>query len=313
MTAHKWTKLGFVENIVKSISWSSSHAQVPVPVLLNDRIRVFFATRPDPTITKVTFCDLSLTDPLDVIYVHDKPVLELGDIGCFDQFGVMPSSIVRYDRNLYLYYSGWSRMVGVPYANYTGLAISYNDGLSFERVSKAPIIDRSKYDLYSATSPEVYFDGRLWHMWYCSGTKWHTINGNHEHVYDIKYAYSTDGISWNREGVIVVKQENEFEAITKPAVAKIGKAFHMWFCYRGSIGFRDVGDTYKIGYAFSEDLKIWNRDDNLAGINKSSEGWDSQMIAYPSLLKVKDNLYMFYNGNNFGKLGFGIAKLEYYE
>jgi hypothetical protein len=44
-----------------------------------------------------------------------------------------------------------------------------------------------------------------------------------------------------------------------------------------------------------------------AGIDVSAEGWDSEMIEYPFVFKHKGLRYMIYNGNGYGKTGFGLA------
>jgi hypothetical protein len=41
----------------------------------------------------------------------------------------------------------------------------------------------------------------------------------------------------------------------------------------------------------------------------SEEGWDSEMMCYPYVFDHKGERYMLYNGNGYGKSGFGIAKL----
>jgi sucrose-6-phosphate hydrolase SacC (GH32 family) len=306
----EWVKKGLIRGVVENIPWAQSHAQVPTLLIYKDRLRVYFATRPQANITLTTFCDLDLNDFTKVIYIHDRPILELGKSGTFDQYGIMPSSIVVHDNVIYLYYSGWCRSVGVPYSNYTGLAQSLDGGITFKKVYDGPILDRTQVELFSATSPEVYYDGN-WHMWYCSGTNWHEVNGEFEHTYDLKYASSSDGISWQQKNQTCIFQENEFEAITKPSVLKLGNKYHMWYCYRSSFNFRNGEGAYKIGYADSDDLVQWRRKDFLAGISLSESGWDSEMNAYPATIRIGNNIYLFYNGNSFGKFGFGYAQLKF--
>jgi sucrose-6-phosphate hydrolase SacC (GH32 family) len=305
----EWIKNGLVNNVVEKIGWAVSHAQVPTLLLKKDRLRVYFATRPEPDITLTTFCDLDLNNLTNVIYVHKEPVLSLGEPGAFDQYGIMPSSIIEKDNIVYLYYSGWSRSVGVPYNNFTGLAQSTDGGTTFRKVFRGPILDRTKFEPFSATSPEVYYNGK-WHMWYCSGTNWHNIKDKFEHTYDIKYATSTDGLNWNQNNITSIPQRNEYEAITKPTVIKLNEKFHMWYCYRGTFDFRKGEDSYRIGYADSIDLINWVRKDEQAGIHLSDNGWDSEMNAYPAVISIGKNIYMFYNGNSFGKYGFGFAQLK---
>ncbi len=79
----------------------------------------------------------------------------------------------------------------------------------------------------------------------------------------------------------------------------------MWYSYR-----KGDGTKYRIGYAHSNDGLHWTRKDNEVGIDVSKEGWDFEMICYPFVFDWKGNRYMLYNGNAYGKEGFGLAILE---
>ena len=46
------------------------------------------------------------------------------------------------------------------------------------------------------------------------------------------------------------------------------------------------------------------------GIDTTAGDWDSDMMCYPHLCSVNEKIYLLYNGNNFGKTGFGLAVLE---
>jgi len=305
-----WEKKGLIFSPKNNFGWMNTHAQVPTLLLKENVLRVYFAARPRNDLSLTAFCDLDLNDLSKVVYVHDKPILNPGEPGTFDEFGIMPSSVIEKDGLIYLYYSGWSRGITVPYSNYTGLALSEDGGKTFRKYSKGPIVDRSPVEIYSATSPHVMYERGKWHMWYTSGTNWHKLNNKYEHTYDIKYAYSKDGINWTRNYDIAVRQKNKFEAITKPSVIRIGKKYYMWYCYRGSKSFRSGKDSYRIGLSVSSDLKNWKRLDSESGIKRSKTGWDSRMTAYPAVIRIKDRIIMIYNGNDFGKEGFGYAILK---
>lgn len=287
-----------------------SHAQVPTLLVKDDRLRIYFASRPEKSLSLTTYVDLDLDDFSNVLYLHPEPIIDLGGPGTFDEHGIMPSSVVEKDGAVYLYYSGWSRGTSVPYSNYTGLAISEDGGSSFKKFGEEPIIGRNIHEIYSATSPCVYCSGGLWHMWYSSGTHWIEVGDKLEHTYDIKYAQSEDGMRWVQTNQTAIKQRSKYEALTRPTVVNLCEKHHMWFCYRGSKDFRDGQDSYRIGYAWSEDLKVWTRNDQISGIDVSPSGWDSKMIAYPAVARVRDRVIMFYNGNNFGAYGFGYAELD---
>jgi len=307
-----WEKKGLIFKPKKNFDWMNSHAQVPT-VLVKEKekiVRVYLSSRPNPTLSITSFVDLNINDLHKIEYLNPNPILELGGLGTFDEHGIMPSSVVDLGKEVYLYYSGWQRAVGVPYNNYTGLAISIDEGQTFKKYSTAPILDRNKNELYSATSPCVRKINGKWHMWYCSGTNWLEVDGKMEHTYDIKYASSSDGKIWAQTGIVCIKQKNKFEAITKPTVAHINGKYHMWYCFRGSKDFRDGNEGYRVGYAESNDGLKWIRKDNQSGITTSKRGWDSKMLAYPEVFEVNGNYYMLYNGNSFGKDGFGYATLE---
>jgi len=306
----KWKKHGLLFEIAQGNEWMKTHAQVPTVLVKKDRLRIYFSSRPHKTLSLTSFVDLDITDFSNILYLNTRPILETGKQGMFDEHGVMPASVVEKDALIYLYYSGWQRAVGVPYNNYTGLAISEDGGKTFLKYSAGPIIDRTMHELYSATSPSVYYDLDKWHMWYCSGTDWKLVNERNEHTYNIKYASSADGKNWLQHNKIIIHQNDEYEAITRPTVIKMDGIYHMWFCYRGSKSFRGGSDSYRIGYASSSDLVNWQRDDANAGIDVSDDGWDSEMISYPCVVQVRDKIVMFYNGNGFGEKGFGYATLE---
>lgn len=305
----KWIKKGMLFQTGQQYSWMKTHAQVPTVLVMKDRLRIYFASRPEKELSLTTFVDVDINDISKVLYLHPEPILDPGRIGMFDEHGIMPASIIKKDNLVYLYYSGWSRGSSLPYNNYTGLAISKDGGMSFEKYSYGPVIDRTPQELFSATSPCVLYEGK-WYMWYSSGTNWIKVKNKYEHTYDIKFALSDDGLRWIQTNKTVIAQRNKYEAVTRPAVIKLDNIYHMWFCYRGSNNFRDGDDSYRIGYARSTDFINWERDDNKAGINVSENGWDSNMIAYPCVVKVKDQVLMFYNGNVFGEQGFGYAILE---
>jgi hypothetical protein len=94
-------------------------------------------------------------------------------------------------------------------------------------------------------------------------------------------------------------------------VFEYNSAWHMYFCYRYATDFRsDSSRAYRLGYAQSADLATWTRDDAQAGIGVSPEGWDSEMLCYPHVFRCGEEIYMLYNGNAFGRYGFGVAVLE---
>ena len=99
------------------------------------------------------------------------------------------------------------------------------------------------------------------------------------------------------------------EAQASPDVFFHEGIYHMYFCYRYSANFRNKSRGYRIGYATSEDGLSWKREDQIGGISVSETGWDSEMVSYPHVFELNNEIYMFYLGNQVGRYGFGLAKL----
>lgn len=314
-SSFRWAKKGLIFRPDGRFEWMQTHAQNPSVLILEDRLRVYFSCRPDPdpagdVSAVTTFLDLQRNDPGKVIYVHDRPILALGELGTFDQFGMMPGSVIRTTNEVWLYYVGWMRTRGAPYAHAIGLAIGDDVGTHFRRVGRGPLFGMTPAEPYLQNSPCVFRQGDLWHMWYSSGVDWVEDDGRAESIYLLMHASSLDGINWQRDGTPCMPTELALECQTSPTVMKVSGRWYMWFCYRWGLGFRNPERGYRIGFAWSDDLKTWQRDDSAGALHPAPEGWDSEMVCYPSVLNVDGNTYMFYSGNDFGRAGFGYALLS---
>ena len=307
----KWVKKGNIYSVDEPCGWMNSHAQCPTAIVLDDRIRVFFSARYESQQSLPTFIDVAKDNPSQIIYQHNEPVLNFGRLGTFDENGIIPSYFIEKDGEIYFYYAGWSQCKNVPYKNFTGLAISKDKGKSFEKYSDAPVFSLDKFNPLSATGPCIIKREYDYLCIYSTGVDWVDVNGKLEHTYLLTYAISKDAVNWEGTGKIIIQPEREFMAHCKPTIIYLNNKYHMWFSTRGSYNFREAGnDAYRLGYAYSKDLINWIRNDAEAGIDVSDEGWDSEMICYPHIVKIDEKHIMFYNGNGFGKSGFGYAELE---
>lgn len=305
-----WEKKGRLFGPAARHHWMLSHAQVPTAeILAPNKIRIYFGTRDEHQRTVTGALNLSIESELRVDAVQDSPVLGLGTIGAFDDSGAMPSWIVDFKGDKYLYYTGWNTGKTVPYRNSIGLALSEDHGISFNRVCPGPILDRSPSEPFFCSQPCVLVEQGCWRMWYMSCVSWHAFGAVLEPRYNIKYAESKDGIHWRPQKLTCIDFKSDDEGgIARPCVVKDSAGYTMWYCYRKLDDYRENRtNSYRIGMALSEDGLHWQRQDDQAGIDVSSQGWDSVMIAYPFVLPFGDRLYMFYNGNGFGATGFGYA------
>lgn len=290
--------------------WMNTHAQVPAVLVLDDCYRIYFATRDKNSISNVACIDVDKDNPEKVLKVYDKPVLSTGTLGGFDEDGVVPSCVLRQNNEIWLYYNGWNKKVTTPYHNAIGLAVSNDNGLSFKRMYDGPIIERNILEPYMHVSPSVLKENNGYKMWYVSGTKWITLNNKPEPVYVLRYADSKDGIHWNRTAVSCIEQKDDQEAVATPSVIYDKNKYRMWYCFRGSVDFRDGTGSYRMGYAESDDGIKWQRNDDQLDMYSFPADWDSSMQCYPYIIKTEQGLLMFYSGNGFGKSGIGYALIE---
>ena len=312
-----WEKLGkvFDPKAAANRPWLKEFAQAPASLVLDDVVRIYFSCRPPADaagqyVSRSAYVDLDRRDLTRIVAVAEQPILTLGELGTFDEFGTYPVSVIPHDGKLRAYYAGWTRCVSVPFNTAIGCAESTDGGKSFIRLGPGPVIPYSIDEPFVMSGPKIRRFNGVYHLFYIAGTKWKLVEGRAEPVYRIRMATSTDGVNWAKHGHNLIETVVEAdEAQASPDVFFADGRYHMMFCYRYSEDFRNHARGYRIGYAHSSDLTHWTRDDRVAGITVSAEGWDSEMLSYPHVFAVDGQVYMAYLGNGVGREGFGLARL----
>ncbi len=97
-----WKKLGkiFTPQDVPDRPWMAEFAQAPAALVLDDVVRVYFSCRPAADsrgqyVSYGAYVDLDRSDPSRVVRIANRPILDLGSIGSFDEFGTYPISVIR--------------------------------------------------------------------------------------------------------------------------------------------------------------------------------------------------------------------------
>jgi hypothetical protein len=285
----------------------SHAANVVAEPIQGNVFKIFFSTRDKHQRSSIGFLIAELNEngggasPMKILEIGASPIIVPGAVGLFDDSGVSLSCITQVGGRKFLYYLGWNLGVTVPWRNSIGLAIYDESKGQFFKYSPAPLLDRNHVDPYSISYPFVLHDGDRYRMWYGSNLGWGAEQKDMAHL--LKYAESDDGIHWRREGHIALNFKDSSEyAMSRPFVLKESGIYKMWYSYRGK--------AYRIGYAESEDGINWRRMDEQAGITVSASGWDSETVEYPFIFDHAGSRYMFYNGNAYGKTGFGLARLK---
>jgi predicted GH43/DUF377 family glycosyl hydrolase len=314
----KWQKIGRIFNPqdITGVDWLAEFAQAPSVLIFSDFVRVYFSCRPPADsngkyVSYSAFLDLKRENLNEIINLASKPILGLGSLGTFDEFGTYPVSVIRDQNKVIAYYGGWTRCDSVPFNVAIGCAVSLDNGVTFQKKGEGPVLSYSAYEPFILSGPKIRRFNDQWVLYYIAGKKWLPNSGKPEPVYRIRRATSDDGLNWAKfdQDIISVKLEED-ECQASPDVFYYNEMYHMFFCYRYSLNYRGKEGGYRIGYASSKDGMTWTRDDSKAGIDISDEGWDSEMISYPHVFELDGSIYMLYLGNQVGRYGFGLAKLE---
>lgn len=293
-------------------------AQSPQALVFEDFVRIYFSTRAVDAdgkfLSHVTFVDMG-KDLQEIIRISERPVLPLGALGCFDEHGIFPFNVVRVGDEVWAYTCGWNRRVSVSVDTAIGLAISRDGGATFQRNGDGPILAQSLHEPCLVGDAFVKQIGDRFHMWYIFGTGWkrYAPDAAPDRTYKIGHAVSEDGVSWVKEEArrIIPDRLGADESQALPTVIQIGARAHMFFCYRHSFDFRANPERgYRIGHAWSDDLSNWTRDDETPKLQAQPGEWDSDMQCYPHVFACDERIFLLYNGNEFGKYGFGLAELE---
>ncbi|OUL88684.1 hypothetical protein [Paraburkholderia hospita] len=300
----KWKKLGRLYSADPIHPKLLSHAANPLPILLADDVfRIFFSGRDAENKSSVGFVDIDIVTK-KIINVSDRPVFEYGPAGSYYSHGVSIGNGYEVEGEKYILFMGWHFPVGQHWRGEIG-RLKLNSDYSLTLDGESPMMPLNDQDPLSLSYPCVIRDvDGLYQMWYGSTATWDAGNG--EMLHTLCRATSIDGKEWQRQGLAIPFELGPAQAFSHPTVlGNLREGYQMWFSYRGN-----SGPKYRIGYATSVDGSTWVSQNNNAGIDMSESGWDSEMIAYPSVFRHKDQIFMLYTGNSYGKTGFGLAIFE---
>lgn len=302
----KWEKLGLVYAPDGSQDWARTHAMLPTPIHLPHLgiVRIFITCCDAEGISRPGFVDVRPEAPTVVVNASTQPLMDIGLPGTFDENGVLCTSVVRApDGRLFMYYVGFEIGTKIRYRLLSGLAISDDDGITFRRYSTTPILERSPDDLYFRGGPYVRVENGRFRMWYVGGSTWLDLDGKPMPEYRVKYLESADGIQWGPSGRIVVDITRDDEhGFGRPWVLPDGDGYIMYYSVR-----RKSFSAYRMGYARSRDGIEWERFDEDLGLDVSPGAFDSEAIMYAAVLELGGRTVCYYNGNGFGRAGFGAA------
>lgn len=300
---HQWIDLGLRFEAPGS-GLLRTHAMLPTPIVLADCIRVFFSSC-DAELRGRIFCvDLSLDHPHTVIHFDPAPVLDLGAAGSFDADGVNPCHLEIVDDVWRLYYVGWQRLSqDVPYTLLAGLALSDDRGKTFVRWKYEPVLPATPDERYFRTAPFVRRVGDGFEMLYIGGNRFvGSPSGKLLPRYAIRRSRSMDGIRWSdpAEDVLLPDEVRGEIGFGRPRIETLpGQAPALMVSVR-------TEQTYTL-MSGPWDEGPFDRSRLVKVIDAAPHGWASEMTCFGATCQVEGRTLLLYNGNGFGRTGFGLA------
>ncbi len=301
-----WKKIGLVFNPEMKFDWARNYALQPTPLFIDGVLRVYCGFRDEQGVSRIGYVELDPKNPLNVLDWSQLPVLDIGEPGCFDENGVVPCRLLVVGEDIYMYYAGYQLGDKIKFTVFGGLAISKDKGKTFHRHSKVPITDRCNEELFFRVIHSVIYHEGVFKAWYGAGSSFISIDQKIYPSYNIRYTESDNGIDGWKPGVVCLDfKNNDQYRVARPSVIYRNNEFLMTYYIS------TISSGFQLAFAKSIDGISWNNID-VFGLDKSnvSSDWDSQMIAYPSIIEIDNECFLFYNGNNYGEKGFGSARLE---
>ncbi len=228
------------------------------------------------------------------IKYDNNPVITPSSPVRFDDHLVGGPSVL-YEGNIYkMWYHGQSSPLG------RGLRIGYaisEDGIQWQKINGDKtaecVLDNGETWDKDTSHPHVLYDQEenIYKMWYW-GHDWGMVS-------DIGYAFSDDGVVWEKysdnpvleHGVIPdFSRELMSPSVMKDNTAPDSERYKMWFA-----GSASGSGAIKIGYTTSSDGITWN---TPIVVFEPNADYDEVSFNDPCVVKTDDNYHMFYDYYN---------------
>lgn len=307
-----WRREGLLLRPKPDHPWWMSHAQIPTVLPFSDRLwRVYFSARNGANRASILAVDLDPTNDMEVLAEYLDPLLDLGLPGSFDHEGMAPSAALAVNGQIRLYYSGVAVRKDVRAQYAAGVALS-EDGLKFRKAFAGPVLATGPRDPFFSTAPVVIRIAGGFRVWYVGGVGWELIAGDLDFLYEIRTTRSCDGFFWDQHSKIAVPLDKPKEAgFGRPWITRDDSGLRLWYSRRGKSYRGNANGAYRLASVrVDEQGECRGAAEAVQFENPPEPGdFDASMQAYASIAPLGDDLIMFYNGDEFGKAGFGWARL----
>ncbi len=287
----------------------------PFVLRIEDHYHLYYSGADADAHQRICLATAPINDPRN--WNRQGVVLDRGEPGAFDHNWVVLPHVVNFGDRWHMYYTANSG-VGEGLSAFPGIGLAFSDdGRTFEKHGNNPVLTASQVDGDpdclgvaggSVINVRLPDNSSEWRFYYTGcPTLGDDVFLNQQKA--VCYATSPDGITWEKQGAVMCRDpdRNYIDvAAAGPVVwQEENGTFRMML---SAIGTR--WGYYSICYAESDDGISWRQGEHYGDdltLGPTGDGWERQMVAYPSVIREETRLRLFYCGNGYGKTGIGTA------
>ena len=273
----------------------------PICLVINQsKFRLFFNSRDTENRSSVYSIDVTYPEFLPK-YESIKLQMGFGRSSEYFSHGISLGQIFEVNGSKFVSIMGWKND---PIKHWEGRIgyIPLNKSGDLTTLSDKPWINLDESDPISLSYPAVISEGGFLRVWYGSTITWDAGNGEMLHV--IKEGLINLEGDLTKTEITVPYVLGEAQAFSRPAVLEINGKKLLAYSFRGNV------TKYQIGFMWLNDFSTASQLNGIKSFKPSENSLENEMVEYPSFLTIGSNIYMLYNGNEFGKSGVGVALLE---
>ncbi|MBE7560999.1 hypothetical protein HS125_19435 [bacterium] len=231
------------------------------------------------------------------------PPLLAGDGSGFDALYVTDPTVVVDNGQYHMWFVGAD-----VNANMTFGHVYSTDGIQW--TTREQVLNRGvpgAFDNFTMNDPCVIKVGGVFHMWY-DGRNGPTSIGNPTNFLRVGYATSTNGINWQKRGVVLSPgTPGSFDewSVYGPEVRYDAGLFEMYYTAQ------NYAAVTQIGVAVSLDGENWTKV-GMALTHGAAGTWNAFASNFPSVLDTPGGLMMWFSGDAVGqgRTDIGLAQLD---
>jgi hypothetical protein len=300
--AEPWRKLGLVLE-ASGEPLSRSHAMLPTPHVMADRVRVFYASCDDEMRGRVFFADFAPEPPFRLMGATREPVLDVGPPGAFDCDGANPSQAFETDGRLALLYIGWQRgPADAPYTLFGGVAFSDDEGRSFARAD-APLLPPQREERLFRTAPFIERRPDGYRLLYIGGDAFVAgEDGRALPAYSLMELAGATPWDWDGQPRVLMRPDaaaGEIGFGRPVAITRADGARRLMISVRTRDGYRLVETERDFDPAVRPAMR--------PVIPTPLAPWERRMTCFGAPCVVGGHELLFYNGDGYGRTGMGLA------